>query len=140
MLKEIRNFDGYFISDDGRVFCNLGKGRRRDLNANKRTELYEVKQRLTRTGYARVYIRNSATNKRQDKYIHRLVAEYFLPNPENKNQVDHINCIRNDNRVENLRWVTNKENSNHTMETKHLTRDSQNGRYVGCKFEYQKFC
>ena len=41
---------------------------------------------------------------------HRLVAEKYLPNPEGKEQVDHINRIRHDNRVQNLRWVTRKEN------------------------------
>ena len=44
-------------------------------------------------------------------YIHRLVAEHYIPNPENKPQVDHINRIRNDNRAENLRWVNQAENN-----------------------------
>jgi hypothetical protein len=42
---------------------------------------------------------------------HRLVAEQLIPNPDNKEQVDHINRVRHDNRVENLRWVSRKENS-----------------------------
>ena len=41
---------------------------------------------------------------------HRLVAEKYLPNPHNYPQVDHINRVRHDNRVENLRWVTRQEN------------------------------
>ena len=41
---------------------------------------------------------------------HRLVAEKYLPNPDNKEQVDHINRVRHDNRVENLRWTTRQEN------------------------------
>ena len=45
-----------------------------------------------------------------DKKIHRLVAQHYIPNPENKKEVDHINNIRNDNRVENLRWVCHQEN------------------------------
>ena len=42
--------------------------------------------------------------------VHRIVAQLFIPNPENKPCVDHINCNKQDNRIENLRWVTYSEN------------------------------
>lgn len=58
-------------------------------------------------GYHMVHI----GRKNQNKKIHRLVADAFIPNPENKPTVDHINRDRLDNRVENLRWATTLEQS-----------------------------
>ena len=52
-------------------------------------------------------------------YIHKAVAELFIPNPENKPYVDHINTVKTDNRAENLRWVTTKENNNNPLTRKH---------------------
>ena len=52
-------------------------------------------------------------------YIHRAVAELFIPNPEQKPCIDHINTDRHDNRAKNLRWVTYKENSNNPLTRKH---------------------
>lgn len=51
--------------------------------------------------------------------ISRAVAELYIPNPENKPCVDHINTIRTDNRVENLRWVSYKENQNNPLSLEH---------------------
>lgn len=127
MLKVINDFEGYFISDDGKVFSNLGKGNRR---CGKTVELHEIKPRITRNGYLRVYCRQTSTGKRKDLYIHRLVAEYFIPNPNNKTQINHINCRRDDNRVGNLEWCTSKENNAYTIQLGHMYRDKTTGRFV----------
>lgn len=125
MIVPIPNYTGYFIGDDGKVFCNLGKGNRRN---GKTVDLYEVIPRATRNGYMRIYARNDLTGKRQDLYVHRLVAEAFLNNPDSKRYVNHKDCDRGNNQVDNLEWVTAKENTDYTLLMNHMIRDEL-GRY-----------
>ena len=67
----------------------------------------ELKQGVDSYGYKKVAI----FNKR--KFVHRLLAITFIPNPENKPQVNHINGIKADNRLSNLEWATRSENIRH---------------------------
>lgn len=65
-------------------------------------------------GYMNIYLTYQPYKTHKYK-IHRLIAQAFIPNPDNKPEIDHINTIKDDNRIENLRWVTSKENSNNPI-------------------------
>lgn len=76
-------------------------------------------------GYLRVHLWKNGKGKHH--LIHRLVAEAFIPNEDNKPCIDHINGKRDDNRVENLRWCTQKENNNFELAKIHQSQ-AQKGR------------
>lgn len=65
-------------------------------------------------GYHRVTL--CSNNKIKRMFVHRLVAIAFIQNTDNKPDIDHINYIKNDNRVDNIRWATRSENNQHTYD------------------------
>lgn len=89
-------------------------------------------------GYIRVRIENKCLNGVIRTTIHQLVAEAFIPNPENKPEVNHINSIRDDNRVDNLEWVTHSENMKHSYK-KGLTKPPINAKRVLLVNENKEF-
>ena len=100
--KLLKRIPHYEISNTGKV---------RSLKNNKK-KLLKVAE--TNGGYLLVCLSNG--NKKYTSYVHRLVAEVFLPEPKvDEVVVNHKNKIRHDNRVENLEWVTVRENNFHAM-------------------------
>lgn len=79
---------------------------------NARTQKV-VKGSTEKNGYQRVRIENKQLGKAVRTSIHQLVAEAFIPNPEGKPQVNHIDMNKQNNNVSNLEWVTGSENMKH---------------------------
>ena len=121
--RPIKDYEGlYEVSNMGRV-----KSLKRCDALGRKKEEKILSGRCNKYGYLRVNLYKNGIRK--DFFIHRLVAEVFIPNPENKPDVDHINTIRTDNRDKNLRWVTPKENRNNELTKKHNS-ESQKGKIV----------
>lgn len=110
--REIAGECGYFVSSFGNVKSTnyRGTGKEHPLKPSQNT------------WYSTVCIRGKV------RYVHRMVAEAFIPNPENKPQVNHINCDPHDNRAENLEWVTKEENLSKYFESDKFKKISEEQR------------
>lgn len=107
--KDIVGYEGlYQVSNLGNVKSIYKSGKEKILKAGK-----------NKGGYLTVY---PCKNGKQRRYlVHRLVAQAFLGDYSEELEVDHINTIRDDNRVENLRMCTRKENNNNELTKKHMS-------------------
>lgn len=112
--KEITGYEGlYEVSNLGNV-----KSLERNIVRKDGTNYY-IPERILRPCKSSKGYLNIGLNKngRAKSYkVHRLVAEAFIPNPENKLEVNHINADKTDNRVDNLEWATRKENVQHSID------------------------
>ena len=101
-MLPIKDFENYLISDKGEIFAT---------NYHRMGLIRKIKQHKKQSGYCEVALLKN--NKHKFFLVHRLVAKTFIPNPENKPQVNHKNGVKTDNRVQNLEWVTLSENMQH---------------------------
>lgn len=108
--KDVVGFEEYFkVSNTGKVW-------------SKRTDR-ELRQCKIKSGYMTIVTRiGGRSGKVYCLRVHRLVAEAFIPNPEGKPYVNHINSVRNDNALSNLEWVTAQENVDHALEFGNMSR------------------
>lgn len=118
--KTIEDFPNYMVSSEGRV---------KNIKYNRL-----LKPRFNDRGYISFVLYNNGKN--HTFRVNRLVAQIFIPNPENKPYIDHINGIRDDNRVCNLRWATHKENMNNPQ-TKLKLRNN-NGQKIATEYAIVK--
>lgn len=127
MAKEIwKDIDGYGgayqVSNQGNVFVR--ESYVQAWGGAQRKKPHILKCADNGNGYR--YVTISVNRKRKNHYVHVLVAKAFIPNPENKEEVNHINGNKSDNKMENLEWCTRKENLMHASRAGLLRTGSNN--------------
>lgn len=113
-VSSLRNMKGYAFDDKyyadeyGNVYLN------EDLKYRKMKKGDKIKSFINRYGYVEYNLQTENRKKIQHIQAHRIVASLFIPNPENKSQVNHIDGNKLNNHVFNLEWCTPSENELHS--------------------------
>ena len=118
--KEIKGFNNYKVSNFGRLIS---------IKTNK-----ILKPTDNGRGYLRFSLLGDDNNK-HTVYLHRIIAEAFIPNPDNKPCIDHINTNKQDNRIENIRWVTYKENTNNELTIERVRNSGKKNKKKICSID-----
>ena len=116
-FRTIEGYNNYMVSSWGKIYATRVVWKATQLIDS--TEVFypdsirqELKPEETSKGYLRVDLYDKNGNRKHFK-IHRLVAQAFIPNPENKPQINHIDGNKHNNSITNLEWVTDAENKEH---------------------------
>ena len=109
--KAVLGYEGLYVVNSCGVVKSLGRSLTRKDGRSYNREERVLTQHPDTKGYMKVHL--CKDGKTKNAFVHRIVAQAFIPNPDNLPQVNHINEDKSDNRVENLEWVTCRENVNH---------------------------
>lgn len=129
-MEEWRDIKGY---EDSYQVSSLGRVRTKDryLNATYGSKQFRkgqtIKGCIIPKGYVCVDLWKNSKPKR--KYIHRLVAEAFVPQPEGLNEINHIDEDKTNNAVPNLEWCNHKYNLNYGSVKQRIGRANRNGKF-----------
>ena len=111
-IERLKGFEDYYLIDS---LGNIISLPRLSNNKNQFSKGYQVLgTKINKEGYINVTV--CANNKNKTLLLHRLVAETFIPNPNNLPCVNHIDGNKLNNSIENLEWVTHKQNSKHAYD------------------------
>lgn len=111
-MKQIEEYPNYFVTKDGRILSTY-RGKFGHKNEFPEKELAQVFDKSC--GYMLVTLCGDS-GKRQNKRVHRLMVEAFIPNPENHPQVNHKDGDKLNNILDNLEWCTAQRNSQHAVD------------------------